>query len=293
MSSTKSGSSNQKAPASANAWRRLDADVDAVTLIGVGHDDEVFAELLAHGADDTNVLIEIEADFDFYAVKPLLGEPTRPAGNFRRLFGIERGGIYRDFVAHFAAEQLIERHAARLAENIPKRDVDAAQGDDADASGAELLMAAADISGVPNLIDVRRIHADQQRLEHPGDDEFNQFAVARSRAETVDAVIGLHLDQRRRARVSHSGTAEDLPRRRYFRAQPDGFYIGDFHLSPKIFVILVIVPVIVIRADRIDDQQLVAFDQLRRVGQHIFAHGDAAQPFEHSLAFHRETIVDK
>jgi hypothetical protein len=35
------------------------------------------------------------------------------------------------------------------------------------------------------------------------------------------------------------------------------FDIGDIHLSPEILVILIIVTVIIVRADRIDDQQTV------------------------------------
>ena len=164
MSSTKSGSSSQKAPQSANASAALSATSTRITLIRVGHDDEVFAQFLAHRAHDANILIEVEADFDLDAVKALIGETARTLRDFRRLFGIKSRGVDRNFVPALAAQELIKRNTAHFAENIPQRDIDAAQRDDADAARAELFVTAAHVGRIPDLVDLCRVHADQQRL---------------------------------------------------------------------------------------------------------------------------------
>ena len=44
---------------------------------------------------------------------------VRPLRHLRRLFRIKRRRVYRNFVATFAAEQLIERHTAGFTEDIP------------------------------------------------------------------------------------------------------------------------------------------------------------------------------
>src|SRR5687768_7690118 len=55
----------------------FESDVNTVALVRVGHDDEVFAELLTHGSHDANILIEIETDLDLYAMKSLVGKSAR------------------------------------------------------------------------------------------------------------------------------------------------------------------------------------------------------------------------
>src|SRR4030095_4126199 len=144
--------------------------VDAVALIRVGHDDKIFAQFFAYRAYDANILIKIETDFDLHAVKPLIGKPARASSDLRRFFGIKRRGINWNFVATLPAKKLVERHAARFTQDIPQRHVDAAQGDDADATRGEFLMPAAHVNSVPDRIDLRRIHADEQRFNDLGDD---------------------------------------------------------------------------------------------------------------------------
>ena len=118
----------------------------------------------AHRADDANVLLQIEADFDFDAMKSLIGKSARARRHFFRLFRIKRRSVDRNFIAALAAQELIQRNAADFAKNIPQRDVDAAQSHDTDAARAELLVTTSKVSFVPDLVDRRRIHTDQQRL---------------------------------------------------------------------------------------------------------------------------------
>src|SRR5688572_505079 len=209
--------------------RGSERDIDVVPLIRIGHHDEVLAQFRAHRAYDANILIEVEADFDLDTVKTLIREGTRALRHFRRLFGIERGSVNRDVVPALAAKQLIEGHTARLAENIPERDVDPAECHDADTARAELFMAAPDIDLVPNLVDLRRVHADQQRLQYSSDDHLYQLAIARTGTDAGNAFIGFHLHQSRRPGVSHTGPAEDLALRGNRSAQADRLNVGDLH----------------------------------------------------------------
>src|SRR3989304_7311660 len=62
--------------------RRIKSNLQRVALVRVGHHDKVFAEFRTHRADDSNILIQIEADFDLYAMKTLLGKSPR---SFRHL----------------------------------------------------------------------------------------------------------------------------------------------------------------------------------------------------------------
>jgi hypothetical protein len=70
-----------------------------------------------------------------------------------------------------------------------------------------------------------------------------------SRTETVNTVIGFDFDEGRRSCIAHARAAEHLSRSRYFRAQPNGFNLSNFHRSPEVLVILVAVTVLVFRAD--------------------------------------------
>src|SRR3990170_2157458 len=57
--------------------RRFKPNLQRVALVRVGHHDEVFAELPAYRPHDSNILIQIEPDFDLDAMKTLLGKSLR------------------------------------------------------------------------------------------------------------------------------------------------------------------------------------------------------------------------
>src|SRR4029079_5282546 len=99
-------------------------------------------------------------DFDLDTVKTLLGKSARPTRYFGRLFGIQRGGVNRNFVARSAAEELIDRQAASFPEYVPQRDIDTAQGHDTDAAAAEFFVSAAYVGFVTDTLGHRRVHAD-------------------------------------------------------------------------------------------------------------------------------------
>ena len=71
-------------------------------------------------------------------------------------------GVGAQIVAHLAAEQAPDRHAERLAENVPERDLDAADGRHALDPEAPEAVPGQDLVA---LLDVAGILPDQQRLE--------------------------------------------------------------------------------------------------------------------------------
>src|SRR6478672_1113484 len=207
----------------------FERDIDTVALVGVRHYGEILAQLVTHRTDDADILIEIEADFDLDPVKTLLGESARPTRYFGRLFGVERGGVNRNFLARFAAKKLIDGKSASFPEYVPQRDIDPAQSNDADAAAAEFFVSAAYVGFVPDRLDISGIYADDQRLDHFGNDQFNKLAVTGCRADARNTFIGLDSHQGRRARIAYTGTAKDLPFRRNWRAQANRLNVGKFH----------------------------------------------------------------
>src|SRR5687767_3170351 len=78
---------------------RFQSDVQRVTLIRVSHHDEVSAQLFAHGANHFDVLIKIETDLDFHAVKTLVSKSPGSFSSRRRLFGVKSCCIYGNLIA--------------------------------------------------------------------------------------------------------------------------------------------------------------------------------------------------
>src|SRR3990172_2176051 len=76
--------------------RRFKPNLQRVPLVRVGHHDEVLAELRTHRADDSNILIQIEPNFDLDAMKTLLGKSPRSFRHLSRLFVIKSGRINPD-----------------------------------------------------------------------------------------------------------------------------------------------------------------------------------------------------
>ena len=215
--------------AARKSLRCFECNIDGISLVRVGHDGEVVAELRAHGTNDSNVLGQVETNFDFYAMKGPLGERASPLRHFRRFLGIKSRRVHRNLIATLAAQQFINRHSAHLAENVPKRDVDAAQRNDANAPGAELFMPASDVSLLPNLIDLNGIHADQQGLQNFRDDHFHKVAVSRAGAEPRNSFVGINLNQRGGTTIPDPRPAEHLPFGRYLGAQANRLDVGDLH----------------------------------------------------------------
>src|SRR4029077_17435041 len=97
-----------KSAASRESFRSFESHVDGVTLVCVGHDNEVLAQLLPDSANYLNILIQVETDFNFYAVKSLFCKRAGPLCHLGRLFRIKSRRINRDFVATFPTKELIE-----------------------------------------------------------------------------------------------------------------------------------------------------------------------------------------
>src|SRR5262245_16531029 len=164
----------------------LDRRVDFITLIGIGHDREIFAQLSPDGADNRNVLREIEADLNFERVKSLLCQSHGLLHDALHSIRIERRGVNPHFLSTRSTEQLIDREPFYFSQNIPERDINAAQGYNADPARAQCANATTEIGFVPYLLDIARVHSDQQGFEDSVHDNFNEHPVPGAGANAGD-----------------------------------------------------------------------------------------------------------
>ena len=72
----------------------------------------------------------MEAHFDLRGAKASLLKCESFLNDLCRLLRIESRGIDTNLLSHAPAQEFEDRLAFRFAENIPKRNIDAAQGDD-------------------------------------------------------------------------------------------------------------------------------------------------------------------
>ena len=163
--------------------------------------------------------------------------------------GPAAGGIGLHAVELAAAEQPPDRHAERLAENIPERDVDGADGGDAHAAPRQLrhgvagargaVVAHAVVEHLPDDADVGRVAADQLRadlvVQH-----VDQRAIAAGAAGGVLAfapadqpVIGLDAQDGGVEGRHLAEIAAVLPRGFDRDADPPGLDGLDAHVFPR------------------------------------------------------------
>ena len=98
----------------------------------------------------------------------------------------------RDEVALLAAEQLVDRHAERLALDVVQRDVDGRDGGRQHAAALEVVAA---VHLLPERADGHRVRADQELPEVlDGADDRLLAPGEAGLAPAVDALVGLDLD---------------------------------------------------------------------------------------------------
>ena len=108
------------------------------------------------------------------------------------------GGVEDELVAHRAAEQVVDRLLPHLAEEVPQREVDAADGVQDDPLAP--VVQRGQVHLVPDLLDV----GDQLALDEPGEvllDDPGAELAAGGDGETDRAVVGLDLDDQRAEHV--------------------------------------------------------------------------------------------
>ena len=114
----------------------LAADADRLrhrqAVVGVDHQPDVGADRLAHRGDAADVELRIEPRpiFILIAVKPSVDVALRLLDGLLdqpvHVDEVEAGRVARDLGAEGAADQLVDRLVAGLADDVPQRDVDAA-----------------------------------------------------------------------------------------------------------------------------------------------------------------------
>ena len=110
---------------------------------------------------------------------------------------LRQGGgvaIERHCRANLASQQLIDRHAETLAQDVPQRAIDSAQRVVAFRPGAEIFL---QVRRLPDVFDLVAVFADHKRLQplfNVGLRRLGNFLVGR-RAQSVEpGLAGLHLD---------------------------------------------------------------------------------------------------
>src|ERR1051325_6830487 len=284
-------------PADAELGERLDRALggrEIVAHVGVAHERELGTDGLAHRAHALDVARDIEADLHLDAAVAQLRQRQRALDDFLDIVRVERGRVDLDARARLVAQQLIYGSAFGFAADVPQRTVQARERDEADAAEPELTRARAEVELLPDAIDIGRVHAHDGGLDDLLDDELDDRAVARARAEAVDAGVGLDADERGRARFPDAAPARHLAFGGDRRAEADRADVGDLHgSSAEILVILVVVAVVILGRRGLDDEELPPLDQARRVGRHVFPDRDTAQAAHDLLPFLREDEVDE
>ncbi len=134
---------------------------------------------------------------------------------FRRPLGaIPAIGVARHAVANLAAEKLVDRHAERLAQNVPAGDLDRRDHGAMDMAAVERYAVQ---QALGQRVDAARVLADGEmpELVHAGFRRLDE-AVERALADAMDTLVGMDLDEQP-----------------VFPAGPDGegLDLGDLHAA--------------------------------------------------------------
>ena len=97
--------------------------------------------------------------------EPLVGEPPGPLAGLGGRRAEERAGVGPQRLGEAAAEQLPDRHAERLALDVPEGQVDAAHRVDADPAPAAVDVGPVHL--VPEILGLERVFADHD-VRQPG-----------------------------------------------------------------------------------------------------------------------------
>ena len=122
-----------------------------------------------------------------------LDEADARLGDLLRRVAARPVGVEADPVAHPAAEQLVDRDAERLAEDVPQRLLDAGDGAADDHAAAPERVA---VDRLPVVLDPRRVLADQVLLDvvDRADDRLG-FSFQTGLADAGDPGVGRDLDE--------------------------------------------------------------------------------------------------
>ena len=113
-----------------------------------------------------------------------------------------------DLVAHLAAQQLVDRHAQRLALDVVERDVDGGHRRREDALRGE---EAAPEEHLPDVLDAERVLPDEDVLEVLDRADHGQLAPGDARlADAVDAFVGIDDDEQEVAVSGPHGITFDV-----------------------------------------------------------------------------------
>ena len=197
----------------------------SVELVAVNVEFGVGRDHLAQQMDAADVGVGVGAALDLERAVSAFVELARLIGQ-HLVGGQPQDAARRDALA-VAAQELVDRLAARFADDVPQRHVDAALGGEVALDEVHLLM---------DLLDVEGIEPDDQRRQMVVDDVHHarlRLAVdvlARDRlGNALDALVGHDAHQHMRLRGHAAGRPLHHMRKR--QLDGDGAYALDLHLG--------------------------------------------------------------
>ena len=145
------------------------------TMIGVDHQLDVGPDSVAHRLNALEVTLDrAEPDLHLDRLETFLDVASGFLDGFVdqpvHVGEIQAGGVAIDLGAEGAADQLVDRLVAGLADDVPQRDVDTADRGDRHALGAVILDPVVEI--FPDHLDVERIAPDHAGCELAVDEGF-------------------------------------------------------------------------------------------------------------------------
>src|SRR3954447_10362308 len=170
----------------------------AEAMIGVDHQLDVGANGISHRLDALKIAID-RAEPDLHLDRlEALGDIS---GGFLDRFvdqplhvgEIKSGGIAIHLAAERAANQLVDRLVARLADDVPERDVDAADCGDRHTLRPVILDSVIEV--LPDHLDIEGIAADHARRQLAVDEGFGDRGGAVAFAPADNPVICLDFDE--------------------------------------------------------------------------------------------------
>src|SRR5262245_16771747 len=186
------------------AAAKPDGGRHAEAVIGIDHELDVVADCLAHREHALVVAPDgAEADLHLDRLEAVLHVALGFLDGLRHqavhVGEIEAGRVGMDLGAEGATDQLVDRLAARLADDVPQRDVDAADGRNRHAFRAVVLDPVVEV--FPDHFRVERIAAEHARRELRIDEGLRDRGGTVALAPAGDAVGGFDLDQAGAART--------------------------------------------------------------------------------------------
>ena len=186
-------------------------------MISVHHQQHVIPDCFPYPPHQPHIFINAVANLQlhskkafFFITQRFCYQGVQHTGHVLRL--VETGGVNMRPVTVSPTQELVDRQPGGFAFNVPKSNVNGAQG--ADGNPCPVLVTGALIEKVPNWAGVEGVSADKQRdigfMDKSGG-QTDRAADVKSFSHPVDTFVGGYHAERRLAPVSHPERPAESP----------------------------------------------------------------------------------